>query len=488
MTGNGKVASSRRRALAVAAACALAVPSLALAGGDFDGDGFDDVVVGIPNESVDGESEAGAVAVLYFGPSGLARNQLWREGADGLGGTPKCQDEFGRSVAIGDFDADGFDDLAIGIPGDMVAARVGAGAVVVLYGAPDGLAAARSPLFTKDSPGIPLAPSAYDGFGQSLESGDFDGDGFDDLAVGAPSSLGLAGAIHVLFGSPAGLAAAGSRVVAEPGGPVPFALFGEILRSGDFDGDGHDDLAVGLPRSPREESKEAGLVRVLFGSAAGLTADGAAEFRQSAFPAAVDETGDRFGAGLEAADFDGDGFDELAIAAWQGGVGSVHVAHGSSDGLAPRATWTKAAFPGGLPAVGDFFGSSLAAADLTGDGVADLSVGIPGANDRRGAAALLRGGAGAGLAPLRIFPPRVLGGAVPDDLFGMSLAAGDFTGDGRADVAAGMPLDGVGSVRRAGSLTILAQPRAPMTFWHQDSPGVLDDAETGDLFGVVLGR
>lgn len=176
MTGNGKIMSihSIRRATAAAAAIALAAATAAFASGDFDGDGVDDIAVGTPNESVDGEADAGAVFVFYASRAGGPGNQLWRQGADGLGGTPKSQDGFGRAVAVGDFDADGFDDLAIGIPGETVGARAAAGAVDVLYGGPSGLVAARSPLFTKESPGIPLAAADYDGFGQSLESGDFD--------------------------------------------------------------------------------------------------------------------------------------------------------------------------------------------------------------------------------------------------------------------------------------------------------------------------
>jgi len=134
-------------------------------------------------------------------------------------------------LARADFDDDGFVDLAVGIPGEDVKAHDGAGAVVVLYGSDAGLTGAGAQLFHQDLPEIAGRAEAGDAFGAALASGDFDADGFADLAVGIPGedqgqSVDL-GAVHLLFGTAGGLTAAGSRGLfteAEPGDRFGAAL------------------------------------------------------------------------------------------------------------------------------------------------------------------------------------------------------------------------------------------------------------------------
>src|SRR5690606_8021985 len=117
----------------------------ALAAGDFDGDGYEDLAIGIPFRSVlhQGETveKAGAVLVLYGTDLGLGflGHRLLRQGDDGIDGVPEEDDWFGAALAAGDFDGDGYDDLAIGVFGEDVGAISGAGAVNVVYGSPVGL-------------------------------------------------------------------------------------------------------------------------------------------------------------------------------------------------------------------------------------------------------------------------------------------------------------------------------------------------------------
>ena len=89
---------------------------------DFDGDGFADLAVGVPGEDVGTVADAGAVNVIYGGPTGLtaAGNQLWTQDSEGIKGTQEPGDEFGFSLAAADFDRDGFADLAVGVPGEDV--------------------------------------------------------------------------------------------------------------------------------------------------------------------------------------------------------------------------------------------------------------------------------------------------------------------------------------------------------------------------------
>ncbi len=108
----------------------------ALACGDFDGDGFGDLAIGVPGETIAGAGSAGLVHVLYGRADGLAtaRSQIWHQGTGGLAGRPRAGDRFGAALAAGDINGDGIDDLAIGVPGETVRGRPGAGGVQIVYG------------------------------------------------------------------------------------------------------------------------------------------------------------------------------------------------------------------------------------------------------------------------------------------------------------------------------------------------------------------
>jgi hypothetical protein len=138
------------------------------------------------------------------------------------GGAAESGDRFGSALAAGDFNNDRFTDLAAGASGEDIAVNLGnpdAGAVSVLYGSADGLTRAGGQLFTQ--PGSDIR--ADEQFGFALAAGDFDNDGFADLAAGAPGEAvgndSGTGAVSVLAGSPAGLTATGAQFFTQVGGP-----------------------------------------------------------------------------------------------------------------------------------------------------------------------------------------------------------------------------------------------------------------------------
>lgn len=417
-----------------------------------------------------------------------------------------------------DFNGDGFADLAIGAPGDRV--RVDeAGAVNVLYGSETGPTANGNQLWSEASPGIAGRPEFGDFFGATLGSGDFDGDGFADLAV---TTLSFRGAVHILYGSRTGLNARGSQLWEQttPGLREPEGLgerFGFSLAASDFDGDGRDDLAIGIPNQPVQSLDSPGAVQVLYGSTAGLTTRGNQFWsRQTPGVKGQAKTVQLFGYALAAGDFDRDGADDLAVGAPLGLVGhdqgSVNVLYGGDGGLtqAGDQIWRQDT-PGikGLGEAGDRFGSALAAGNFGRGRADDLAVGIPGesvgALDRAGAVATLYGHSGALTASGDQLwtqdSPGIQDSAEIGDGFGSALAAGNFGVPGVGldrsdDLAIGVPLEDSPTVSDVGVVEIIYGCCAGMRsiglsslgdqLWSQDAPGIADRAEAGDWFGADL--
>jgi hypothetical protein len=109
------------------------------------------------------------------------------------GGGAHTGNHFGFCTQPGDFNGDGYDDLAIGIELKGISGHPNAGAVQVLYGSPvglqvDGVEGPNDQIWSQDSPGVQEDSESGDGFGRALASADFNADGFDDLAIGVKGS------------------------------------------------------------------------------------------------------------------------------------------------------------------------------------------------------------------------------------------------------------------------------------------------------------
>jgi hypothetical protein len=366
----------------------------ALAACDFNGDGFDDLAVGIPFEDHLGEPNAGAVQIHYGSSASLEfveGDAFYAQSTPGIPGDVEADDNFGAALACGDFNGDGFDDLAIGVPQEDVNGEIGAGMIDVIPGSAGGLAPGSATSLDQDSAGMDGGAEAVESFGNALAVGDFNGDGKADLAIGVPredfDDLNFNGAVHVVFGSGSGLTATGNRLFGETsaGGLAETDdRFGSSLAAGDFDRDGKDDLAIGIPfEDPDGETgTDSGRVAVVYGAAAGI------DLGRTTFwlPEANVSLG-HFGAAVAAADFDADGLRDLVVGHpgdVDGGAlnnGSISVFMGATNG--PTAARHRRIQPGrdafpGQPANSERnFGQALAAGDFDGDSHQDLAIGAP---------------------------------------------------------------------------------------------------------------
>ncbi len=301
----------------------------------------------MPLEDVAGQVNAGAVHVFYGFAGGIGftvKNQFWHENYATMIGEPGKSDFFGAALTAGDFNGDGRDDLAIGIPGQSVAGSSDAGQVSVLYGKFGGLNASFNEVWNLGSAGMVGAPDVGDEFGAALSSGDVDGDGFDDLLIGAPGKdVGAqeqAGQVFAIHGSAAGLTTVGSQQWHQDAGledaAEAYDRFGSALAVGDVDGDGFDDLIVGIPNEWSGGSGQEGAIHVLLGTAGGLGTAGD-EFWQADAIGFAAPSGARLGAVLATGDFDGDGRVDVAAGAPSSRVGgetaagAVYVFDGSSS-------------------------------------------------------------------------------------------------------------------------------------------------------------
>ena len=379
-----------------------------LAAGDFNGDGYMDLVAGLPDSAIDGQANAGSVQVFYGSATGLQNpdEQHVFSQAGAINGLVEANDQFGYALAAGDFNGDGYDDLAVGSPQESVNSVNNAGAVNIIFGSADGLTEANDQQWVEDD--FPLFGNSQEGdqMGYALAASDFDKDGYDDLAIGVPYQALLdnngilrdnAGMVYIVPGAPTGPTTDIYTIFSQAGdvGGLVEAddLFGAVLHTGDFNGDGYGDLAIGLPFENVGAIEDAGAVNILYGSTVGLSDEGnqIIDPDNSGFGAALSAGDDhRFGHALTAGDYNGDGYSDLVIGIPRqdlgitpnitNAAGAAIIVPGGQNGLNTSAYQFLAQNNNlilGTAENSDWFGYALTTGDYNGDGYADLGVGVP---------------------------------------------------------------------------------------------------------------
>ncbi|MEW1613913.1 MULTISPECIES: FG-GAP-like repeat-containing protein [unclassified Streptomyces] len=376
----------------------------------------------------------------------------------------------------GDFNGDGYRDLAIAAPIGKAGNKSGAGYVAVVYGTKSGLDKSKRTIISQADAAIPGTPEGSDYFGDRLTTGDLDGDGYTDLVVGVHAErIGKTdsfGVITVVWGSPKGLTKAVDLTT-----PLPKYRneLGWGLATGDFDGDGRTDLAAVNIAAPELNIFKGPISRG--GKAAALV--GIDTHDQTGINA------DRIFAG----NVNGDGATDLLVMGQQE----------KGKGYATRSVLYKGATTGLKPAGKVAGGYDAVIADVDKDGYGDIVTGnfMEKAGDEPnggpGGAVTVTYGSAAGLStrtPARITQATagVPGTATKNDRFGWSLSAGDTNGDKYADIAVGVPGKDVGGRTDAGAVVVLRGSAKGLTgtgskSFTQNTAGVPDTAEARDQFG-----
>ncbi|MBZ4014330.1 FG-GAP-like repeat-containing protein [Streptomyces purpurogeneiscleroticus] len=411
--------------------------------GDFNGDGYRDLAVSAPAATVGGHKNAGAVTVLYGSADGVsaARHATFTQDTTGVPGAAETDDFFGLTTSAGDFNSDGYADLAVGAPYEDVSGDADGGTVQILWGAAGGISRAA----TVPDP----APTKHDRFGSALAAGDFDGDKKGDLAVGTSSAT-----LRVLKGgfTSAGVAASKSAVTL----PILSGADSGIIQltAGEVTADGRTDLVVdGYQNTADDGENYYNANYYLPGSASGPSGSAARKLPAGLITAIGDTDGDGYGDLVTGMHWDAD----MAPGSTKGG--KVNVIYGSASGPTSRMdtiTQESGAVPGGSEN-GDSFGYEVSLGDIDGDGRQDLAIGaagedIDGVTDT-GSVTVLRGSASGidtshGVQYFHQDVPGVPGASETKDLFGTEVFLSDTNGDGRADlsVGAGYENDGNGAV------------------------------------------
>ena len=364
--------------------------------GDVNGDGYSDVVVGAYGYS----TSTGKAYLFLGGTAGLSTTSSWSAAGEA------ATNYFGRSVATaGDVNGDGYSDVLVGADGYSSSA----GKAYLYLGGASGLS--TTALWTA------VGEATGDYFGRSAATaGDVNGDGYSDVVVGAYGNTSSTGKAYLYSGGTSGLSTFSSWTAV--GEAVSNSFGYSVATAGDVNGDGYSDVVVGAYKNISDTGK----AYLFQGSASGLSA-------ASSWTAVGEAASNYFGYSVSTGgDLNRDGYSDVVVGAYgyNANYGRLYFYYGTPMGLSSSVNWIAGT-------AGTSFGASVASAgDVNGDGYSDVIVGSPGYSSNRGRARVYWG------SPAGFTTYNTVSGEAVSNYFGASVAAaGDVNGDGYSDVVVG---------------------------------------------------
>ena len=360
-----------------------------------DGDGVNDIVVGT-NGNDDGGNNRGAVHIMFMNTDGSVDSTVKINDSTTNGPVLGNNDFWGRSIAnIGDLNNDGVNDIVVGAAGDDRCANNDnncwdSGAIHIMFMNTDGSVDSTVEINDRTTNG-PVLDNG-DSFGISVANiGDLDGDGVNDIAVGAKGddvAGANRGAVHIVFMNTDGSVDSTVKINdSTTNGPTlsnQDKFGGSVADIGDLNGDGVNDIAVGAEESDCVSctGNNSGSAYIMFMNTDG-SVDSTVEINDSTTNGPVIIATDNFGNSIEnIGDLNGDGVNEIAVGAQKDdgsgtARGAVYIMHMNTDGSIDSTVEINSSTTNG-PTLSDedYFGSSIAnIGDLDGNGVDDIAVG-----------------------------------------------------------------------------------------------------------------
>ncbi len=404
--------------------------------GDVNDDGYNDIIIGAAGADHNGRNGSGSTYVVFGKESGFSgtvdlSNIVGSGGGVRLDGE-SIKDYSGRSVSSGDVNGDGYDDIIIGASGADSNGNNSGGATYVVFGKADGANGLNGVMELSDI----VASSEREGFriegysgsaysGESVSSaGDFNGDGYDDIIIGAPDAhpdgVRGSGATYVVFGKASDSSDFNAIVpLSELDGNDGFRIDGErandesgksVSSAGDINGDGYEDIIIGAYRADSNGVAGRGSSYIVFGKEGSFDevmelsdiarGDGSNGFRIDG-ENRVDQSGRRVSS---AGDFNGDGYDDIIIGAYRADPngdesGSSYVVFGKARGFNGTMQLSDVVASNGRDGLrldgenaDDWSGRSVSSAgDVNHDGYDDIIIGAYGAEESTGYSYIIYG-------------------------------------------------------------------------------------------------